>query len=589
VLAAWLASGVPAFGAPAAYVPNHGEGTVSVVDTANNAVVTTITVGSEPLGAAVDPAGARAYVTNQVAIDGTVSVIDTALNGVVATVHVGVGPSGVAVKLPGDRVYVTNRDDKNVSVIDTASLAVVKTIDVGNNPLGIAVNPAGTPAYVVNKGTNDVTVIDTESNAVLVTVPVGNDPSHVAVSPDGHRVYVTNNSNSSVSVIDAGTNAVVDTIPVGAQPEGVTFAPNGTRAYVANSGPGSVSVIDTATNAVVDTVDVGTTPFELSLRPDGTRLFVSNRGGSNVSVIDTASNTVATTVSVGLNPAGFGQFVVPALGVPSFGDVARKCQIALAREGGKFAKTDHKLQVACQLGRVNAEAAGHGTAAADAACQLALDLGNPSSKLAIARTKALVAVAKRCSTVAPRQINAPCRRSAQGLAETTSCLFDQHVTRVQEMIDDEFSATRPSPLGTEARRCQTTLAKAGQRFAEKLHKELVKCVEKLLVAADKRVSDAKVIAGCRAKLDLGNPRSALAAARAAGIAKIVGKCAGQSAADLGAPCDAEATTIPATAACVVDGHDARVARMVAAECNDACTMLTRAGVARTHPAVCLGP
>jgi YVTN family beta-propeller protein len=82
--------------APSGFVVNHGDGTVSVLDTATNLVVATVTVGSEPAGAAVAPTGGRAYVTNQAAT-GTVSVIDTAVICVVASVTVGARASGVVV------------------------------------------------------------------------------------------------------------------------------------------------------------------------------------------------------------------------------------------------------------------------------------------------------------------------------------------------------------------------------------------------------------------------------------------------------------------------------------------------------------
>ena len=89
-----LAVGKTAGAAPLGYIVNHGDGTVSVLDTATNLVVATVTVGSEPMGAAVVPNGARAYVTNQVAPAGTISVIDTAANGVAATVTVGAARPG---------------------------------------------------------------------------------------------------------------------------------------------------------------------------------------------------------------------------------------------------------------------------------------------------------------------------------------------------------------------------------------------------------------------------------------------------------------------------------------------------------------
>jgi YVTN family beta-propeller protein len=228
---------------------NHGDGTVSVIDTATNLVVKTVDVGDEPLGAAVNAAGTRAYVTNQTAPDGTVSVIDTANNSVVATVTVGARASGVAVKLPGDRVYVTNRDDKNVSVIDTAINAVVATVTVGNNPLGIAVDPAGNPAYVVNKGSNNVSVIDTASNTVIATVTVGNDPSQIAVSPNGRRG--TSQQQQPERFRHRHRPQRHRDGSRRQHPEGLAIDPSAHRRH---SGPNSVSVVDTATNAVTKTI-----------------------------------------------------------------------------------------------------------------------------------------------------------------------------------------------------------------------------------------------------------------------------------------------------------------------------------------------
>jgi YVTN family beta-propeller protein len=71
------------------YVANQNSGTVSVIDTATNAVIATVRVGVEPNGVAVSPDGGRVYIAN--GASGTVSVIATATNTVIATIPVGVG------------------------------------------------------------------------------------------------------------------------------------------------------------------------------------------------------------------------------------------------------------------------------------------------------------------------------------------------------------------------------------------------------------------------------------------------------------------------------------------------------------------
>ncbi|MFD5430272.1 YncE family protein, partial [Streptomyces sp. NPDC127084] len=122
---------------------------------------------------------ARAYVTN---LDSdNVSVINTTDNTVLTTIPVGTGPRGVAISPDGARAYVTNQGSNNVSVINTTDNTVLTTIPVGTQPLGVAVSPAGGRAYVTNVDSNNVSVINTTDNTVLTTIPVGTQPVGVTV------------------------------------------------------------------------------------------------------------------------------------------------------------------------------------------------------------------------------------------------------------------------------------------------------------------------------------------------------------------------------------------------------------------------
>ena len=125
-----------------AYVTNNNADTVSVINTATNAVVgSAIPVGSEPVGIAITPDGTNAYVTNE--FSDTVSVIDTTTNAVVGSpITVGTAPLGVAIPPDGTKAYVTNGGANNVSVIDTATGLVSTTITVSSNPFAISICPA---------------------------------------------------------------------------------------------------------------------------------------------------------------------------------------------------------------------------------------------------------------------------------------------------------------------------------------------------------------------------------------------------------------------------------------------------------------
>ncbi len=310
----WLAlqAGVPVTvkAAPFAYITNVDSNTVSVIDTATNAVTATVPVGASPAGVAVHPAGTRVYVTNFES--STVSVIDTGTNTVLTTVPVGVYPFGVAVHPAGTRVYVANGAGFSLSVVDASTNTVVATVPLPDaGPFGLAVHPDGTRVYVADVAWNRVLALDTGTNTIVATIPVGAGPTGVVVHPNGTRVYVANYSDNTVSVIATASNTVVATVPVGSGPGGIAVHPAGTRVYVAND-IGSLSVLDTATNTVIATVPVET-PQGVAVHPDGTRVYVANYYANTVSVVATASNTIIATVPVGSGPVAFGQFIGPDL------------------------------------------------------------------------------------------------------------------------------------------------------------------------------------------------------------------------------------------------------------------------------------
>ena len=103
------------------YVTNDGSNTVSVINTATNAVDATITgVGSNPYGIAFDSTNNRMYVADNGGVK--VSVINTATNAVVDTISLGSKPYDIAFDSTNNRMYVTNNAWAKVSVIDVNSV-----------------------------------------------------------------------------------------------------------------------------------------------------------------------------------------------------------------------------------------------------------------------------------------------------------------------------------------------------------------------------------------------------------------------------------------------------------------------------------
>ena len=96
---------------------------------------------SKPMGVVVSPDAKRVYVAN--GRGGTVSVIDAATNAVVSTIPVGQRPWGIALTPDGKKLYTANGPSNDVSVVDTEKLQVVKKIPAGKIPWGVAIGSTG--------------------------------------------------------------------------------------------------------------------------------------------------------------------------------------------------------------------------------------------------------------------------------------------------------------------------------------------------------------------------------------------------------------------------------------------------------------
>ena len=69
----------------------------------------------------------------------TVSVIDTASNAIIATIPVGKRPWNMALTPDGRKLYVANGRSNSISVIDTEKNERVLDVPVGSKPWGVVV------------------------------------------------------------------------------------------------------------------------------------------------------------------------------------------------------------------------------------------------------------------------------------------------------------------------------------------------------------------------------------------------------------------------------------------------------------------
>jgi DNA-binding beta-propeller fold protein YncE len=261
-------------GAPRVYAISQGAGggtgQIAAIETATNAISTTLPVGHGPVYGIMTATGQRAFILNQT--DGTVTAINAVTNAldepvlpnpivvgvrpvwtdlvptrnelVVANEGTGTSlgslsivsiPQCSATTLPGNP---SSTCDPTNPVDGAAFGQVLATVPVGVNPIMVTALSDGTRAYVANAGVADlpcatvavagvsttcsVSVVNLTSNTVTATIPIAGHPAYIASTnstPTG-KVYVVCNDSQVMTVIETDTDSVDTTIPL--QGYGVT-------------------------------------------------------------------------------------------------------------------------------------------------------------------------------------------------------------------------------------------------------------------------------------------------------------------------------------------------------------------------------
>lgn len=306
----------PADGAPAAaaapaapvlaYVPNQRSGTISVIDTAQDAVVRTLS-GQGQLGKRlqqiVPGPGGHLYVID--AQGHRLLELDVAQDRVLRSVDIGENAEGIAVSPRGDQFAICVEGQNQVMLIDPRSFAIGAHIATqGQAPEHCLYTPDGAWLLTSNEASSDLDVIDLKAGRSSGVIATSGHPRGMAFAPDGNTVYVAQESAHVVDVIDLVARRRVASIPAGQRTAGLTISRDGRRIYASNGGAGTVSVIDPAARATLGEIAVGQRPWNPALTPDGKKLYVANGRSNSVSVIDTATMKELKQIAVGDMPWG---------------------------------------------------------------------------------------------------------------------------------------------------------------------------------------------------------------------------------------------------------------------------------------------
>lgn len=199
------------------------EGHILVFSTSDWKQLKEIPVGKSPSEITFATNGSKAYAANTE--DGTISVIDPVAKTVITTLTVGTDPVG-AWAGANSKMYVDNEGSKTVSEIDVATNKVSTTINLGF-----------TPAYVAfNTKVNELWVSDTAGMVHFYTwdnatsswkhgsmFNTGADAHAIVFSNDETKAYVSNQGGNTLSVVDVATHTKTLDIAVGKKPNGIAL------------------------------------------------------------------------------------------------------------------------------------------------------------------------------------------------------------------------------------------------------------------------------------------------------------------------------------------------------------------------------
>jgi len=230
-----------------------------------------------------------------------------------STIEVGSQPAGVAVNRVGDLALITNSGENSLSVIAIKGAVGtllgkvrVSAADAPNARVNtVAIGPAGKLALVTKSAEHKIAVIDIDGQQVSYSgtdIPVGLWPSAVQIAPSGKFALVANGGIAAgsdgnidtVTVVDLETKPprVIDHFPIGDGPSSLAISPTGPLAVVVlSNGSGSapksapyrhekatlaILKIDGKKVAKAGEIDLGAYARSAAFSPDGRYLYVAN-------------------------------------------------------------------------------------------------------------------------------------------------------------------------------------------------------------------------------------------------------------------------------------------------------------------------
>lgn len=291
-----------------AYVPNAGDGTISIIDVSTNKLIDEIKIGnSVSHGIAVSSDGSKIYTGNLE--DGKVFIVDVESKEISKSIDTGRNLHGIDITPDGNYLFTTSGDLQDgeefnyINIIDTKEDKVIKTIQSnGKSPSHIDLTKDSKLAFVNNVMSGNVSMLDIENFEIISTFDVGIMPNESELSPDDKYLYVANVQDGTVSIVHLKKGREIDKIKAGEGTHGLAVSDDGKYIWATNMFSQDVSVIDIEKKEVIKTIKTSGQANHISILPNSNLAYVSNRESEDISVIDMKKFEVVNTIKIGRDP-----------------------------------------------------------------------------------------------------------------------------------------------------------------------------------------------------------------------------------------------------------------------------------------------
>jgi len=316
------------------YVPNLGDGTVTVIDQKTLKVIDTLPVGQEPQHVVPSWDLRTLWVNNN--RGNSLTPIDPRTGKLAGPAIPVADPYNLYFTPDGHSALVMAEAERTIYFTDPHTFRVQDRLVLGPQCAGVNhadFSPDGSYLIATCEFAGQLVKIDLRSRTVLGYLDLNRPgapsaPQDIKIDPFGKIWYVADMNAEGVHEIDGDAFRKVGFLTTGPETHGLYPSRDGRSLYVANRGgelvsdsppyphrgaAGSVSVVDFRSRTVTATWEIpgGGTPDMGNVSADGTRLWLSGRRSNEVYVFDTADGSLVAKIPVGREPHGLAVWPLP--------------------------------------------------------------------------------------------------------------------------------------------------------------------------------------------------------------------------------------------------------------------------------------